>query len=213
MGKTERKGARRDWTQRVSKRIPELGYYIIITDTKATEKNYLYGFRDTIPQSIRDRLVIKVSSAPTSELLKKSLEITAIEPQYRKPWIVFDKDEVPNFDKIISDAGDYGVEVGWSNPCIEVWFQAYFGEMPIYQTSMQCNSGFGKVYKDKTGQIYNKAAQDNYQKLHQYGDEEQAILIAKSKHHQQIISFMKPSEMLSTTTLYCLISEIKKQLI
>jgi hypothetical protein len=41
MGKDERKGARRDRNQRISKRIPELGYYFVVTDTQATESNYL----------------------------------------------------------------------------------------------------------------------------------------------------------------------------
>ena len=212
MNKDERKGMRRDRAQRAFKRIPKLGYYVVVTDTKATEKNYLYGFRDSIPASLRDRLVIKVSNAPTRELLERCLEISATEPQYRKPWIVLDRDEVLNFDKIIKEAEKQGIEVGWSNPCIEIWFQAYFGEMPTYQTSTQCNAGFGKTFKDKVGQTYDKADSDNYQKLLRNGNEDKAIEIAESKYRHQCKKYEHPSEMLSATTLHHLISEIRNKI-
>ena len=211
MSRDERKGARRDRAQRAFKRVPKLGYYVVVTDTTATERNYLYGFRDSIPSSLRDRLVIKVSNAPTHELIEKCLEISAIEPQYRKPWIVFDRDRVPDFDGIITEAEKHGVEVGWSNPCIEIWFQAYFGEMPTYQASTQCYEWFGKTFKDKTGQAYDKAAPDNFQKLCRYGNEEKAIEIAELKHRQQCDTYTKPSDMLSTTTLHHLIGEIREK--
>ena len=212
MGKDERKGARRDRTQKTSKRVPKLGYYVVVTDTRATERNYLYGFRDSIPSSMRDRIVIKVSNAPTHELLAKCLEISATEPQYRKPWIVLDRDEVSNFDKIIDESKKQGVEVGWSNPCIEIWFQAYFGEMPVYQTSTQCNVGFGKTFKDNVGQAYDKASSDNYQKICRSGDERKAIELAESRYCQQCEICNKPSKMLSTTTLHHLISEIMEKI-
>ena len=122
MGKDERKGARRDRNQRIFQRIPELGYYFVVTDTQATETNYLYGFRDSIPPELRNRLVIKVNRASTGDLVEKCMEMAAVEPQYRKPWIVFDRDQVKNFDQIITDAEKQDINVGWSNPCIEIWF-------------------------------------------------------------------------------------------
>lgn len=44
-----RAGRRKDRNQRVGKRVPELGYYLIVTDTEETEKNYFEGLRDSIP--------------------------------------------------------------------------------------------------------------------------------------------------------------------
>lgn len=41
---------------------PKLGYYFIVTDTEETEKNYLIGLRDSIPDEFRGRIVIKVVS-------------------------------------------------------------------------------------------------------------------------------------------------------
>jgi hypothetical protein len=208
MGKNERKGARRDRNQRISKRIPELGYYFVVTDTQATEINYLNGLRDSIPDSMRNRLVIKVSKAPTSELLEKCLEMVDIEPQYRKPWIVFDRDRIKNFDKIIAAADRQDVYAGWSNPCVEIWFHAYFGNMPVVSESTQCVDSFRTEFCRKTGQDYNKADVGIYRKLCKFGDEKNAITIAANRF-RQTADVTKPSERLSATALFMLIDEIR----
>ena len=80
-----RAGKRRDRNQRVGTRIPELGYYLIVTDTEETEKNYFEGLRDSIPAELKDRLVIKVEKARTVELVKRVMELTDSESQYRIP--------------------------------------------------------------------------------------------------------------------------------
>ena len=70
-----RAGKRKDRNQRVGTRVPELGYYLIVTDTKETEKNYFDGLRDSIPTELKDRLVIKVEKARTADLVKRALEL------------------------------------------------------------------------------------------------------------------------------------------
>lgn len=108
-----RAGKRRDRNQRVGIRVPELGYYLIVTDTEETEKNYFEGLRDSIPIELKDRLVIKVEKAKTVELVERALELAHKEPQYRIPWIVFDRDQVKDFDDIIQAAEKSGVGAGW----------------------------------------------------------------------------------------------------
>lgn len=87
--------------------------------------------RDSIPAELKDRLVIKVEKAGTVELVRKALKMTGQESQYRIPWIVFDRDQVKDFDEIIQIAEKSGVGAGWSNPCFEIWMYAYLGEMPV----------------------------------------------------------------------------------
>ena len=62
MSKQERNGQRKSRAQLSRHRSPELGYYIIVTDTKETEQNYMYGLRDSIPKELQGRLVIKVKN-------------------------------------------------------------------------------------------------------------------------------------------------------
>ena len=105
-------------------RIPDLGRYFIYTDADETEEKYMYGLRDSLPKEFQGRIVIKVSKTKTEKLIEVCSEQVSLQPQYCEPWIVFDRDEVPNFDRIIRDAERCGIHVGWSNPCIEIWFDA-----------------------------------------------------------------------------------------
>ena len=127
-----RNGKRKTRDQLSKRRSPELGNYLIVTDTKETEKNYMYGLRDSIPEELRRKLVIRVCKTKTTKLVDEAQSLASMESQYAEPWIIFDRDRVENFDLIIRDAEQKGIKAGWSNPCIEIWFSAYLGSMPIY---------------------------------------------------------------------------------
>ena len=99
MSRGNRDGKRKSREQRAKYKVPELGYY----------------------------LIIRVVETKTRDMIDKCLEFIAYEAQYRMPWIVFDRDQVKDFDKIIDEAKEKGIDIGWSNPCFEIWMYAYFG--------------------------------------------------------------------------------------
>lgn len=205
-----RAGKKRDRNLRV--RVPELGYYLIVTDTEETEKNYFEGLRDNIPKGMKERLVIKVEKAKTVELVQRALEHASKEPQYRIPWIVFDRDEVKDFDKIVQEAEKNGVKAGWSNPCFEIWMYAYFGEMPEIHESYKCCDRFGDKLNKVTGKNYQKNDKDIYHKLVKYGDEEKAIQTADRQYKKCIDNGKsKPFEMCPACTVYQLVKEIREK--
>lgn len=209
-------GQRKPRGSRDKKRFHELGYYCIVTDTKETEKNYLNGLKASLPDRIKDRLTIKVLSASTKDLVEEAQKQEALNPQYAQTWIVFDRDKVTDFDKIIMDAKQKGISVGWSNPCIEIWFHAYYGEMPRFSGaqafSKQCCSSFKRVYKQKTKHEYEKAEDKIYQRLKETGNEEDAIGLAELRYNEwKEAGINKPSLMESTTTLHNLIKEIRER--
>ena len=182
---------------------------MIVTDTEATERCFFHGLHQALPENVRNKLVIKVVETKTRAMIDKCLELTAYEAQYRIPWIVFDRDQVQGFDEIIAEAQSKGIEVGWSNPCFEIWMYAYFGTMPAIQDSWTCCSEFGRVYESKTKQKYSKADDKMYTKLCMAGDEGKAIQIAQQKLEQCIREGkMKPSEMCPCTTVHKLVREI-----
>ena len=116
------------------------------------------------------------------------------------------------FDEIIAEAVSKGIQVGWSNPCFEIWMYAYFGAMPAIQDSWTCCSDFGRVYETKTGQKYSKADEQMYGKLCKFGDEEKAIQIAQQKLEQcKREGKTKSSEMYPCTTVHELVDEIQKK--
>ena len=46
MPRVERNGKRKTRDQMAKRRVPELGYYFIVTDTKETEQNYMLGLEN-----------------------------------------------------------------------------------------------------------------------------------------------------------------------
>lgn len=213
MAKKDRTGNRKIREQRKQLKVPELGYYLIVTDTKATERCFFTGLHKTLPDNVRNKLVIKVIEAKTRTMIDKCLELSVYDAQYRVPWIVFDRDQVQEFDEIIAEAAAKGIQVGWSNPCFEIWMYAYFGSMPAIQDSWTCCSEFGRVYEAKTGQKYSKADKQMYGKICKAGDEDRAIKIAQQKVEQCIRDGKtKPSEMCPCTTVHELVREIKRKI-
>lgn len=207
-----RAGKRRDRSKRIGQRVPELGYYLIITDTDETEKNYFEGLRDSIPKELKDRLVIKIEKAKTVELVDRARELIDKESQYRIPWIVFDRDRVKDFDEIIKSAEKNGVGAGWSNPCFEIWMYAYFGEMPAIRESYTCCDRFADKFEKITGQKYLKKDKDIYRKLVQYGDEEKAIEIAERCYKKCLDDERKKiSEMWPASMVQRLVGEIRRK--
>lgn len=214
MAKSDRKGNRKSREQSRKFKVPELGYYLIVTDTEATERCFFTGLHQSLPNDVKNKLVIKVVETKTRTMIDKCIELTAYDAQYRIPWIVFDRDQVQGFDDIIAEAVSSGIQVGWSNPCFEIWMYAYFGEMPAIQDSWRCCSEFGRVYENKTGQRYSKADEQMYNRICKSGDEEKALQIAKKKIEQNIRDGKtKPSEMCPATTVHKLVGEIRGRII
>ena len=109
MARKDRTGNRKTREQRAVRRIPEMGYYLVVTDTEATERCFFNGLHDSLPEDVKKKLVIKVVETKTQNMIEKCFEMTAYEAQYRIPWIVFDRDQVPNFDQIIRDTEKVGI--------------------------------------------------------------------------------------------------------
>ena len=212
MARKDRTGNRKSREQNRKTKVPELGYYLIVTDTQGTERCFFNGLHGELPPDVKNKIVIKVVETKTRTMIDKCIELTAYDAQYRIPWIVFDRDQVQGFDAIIKEAENKGIKVGWSNPCFEIWIYAYFGSMPAIQDSWTCCSEFGRVYENKTGQKYSKADEQMYGRICKNGDEQKAIQIAHQKLEQcKREGKANPSEMCPGTTVYELVGEIKNR--
>lgn len=211
MGKSNRKGNRKR-RENFPKRSPDLGYYFIVTDTAETEENYIRGFKESLPEELKGLIVVKVKQTRTDNLVEACRDAAALAPQYSEPWIVFDRDRVVGFDEIIRRAEDEGIHAGWSNPCIEIWFDAYFGKIHQHDNSVTCCRQFSDTFQKKTKLEYRKSNKKIYEVLNRYGDERRAISIAEQRLIQlEKDGLKKPSEMYSCTTLHRLIKEIREK--
>ena len=212
MARKDRTGNRKPREQRPPVKVPELGYYLVVTDTEATEKCYFQGLHKELPKEIQNKLVIKVVETRTRTMIDKCLELTAYDAQYRMPWIVFDRDEVKDFDKIIAEARAFDISVGWSNPCFEIWMYSYYGSMPAIRESWVCCEEFEKIFQRKTGQKYSKSDIGIYEKISRTGNEAKAIQIARQKFEQCLREGKTlPSQMYPCTTVYQLVGEIREK--
>lgn len=206
----ERNGDRKR-RDKLPKRVPDLGYYYIVTDTEETEKNYLEGLKKALPPELQERIVIHVSKARTGQLIA-ACEQADVDPQYRQCWIVFDRDQVVSFDEIIEEALSKNIKIGWSNPCIEIWFSAYFGNMPAVRDSVACCRTFARLFERVTGQKYEKSNPQIYTVLNKYGNEAAAIHKAEKRLNSHFWNGeTRPSQMCPGTTLHHLIYEIRSK--
>ena len=55
MARADRNGNRKS-RDSFKKRVPDLGYYFVVTDTNETEGNYMYGLRDSLPKEYQELL-------------------------------------------------------------------------------------------------------------------------------------------------------------
>ena len=204
-----RAGKRKDRNARYATREPILGYYLIVTDTEETEKNYFEGLKNSIPREIRDRIVIKVEKAKTTRsLVERTIELCSAQAQQRIPWIVFDRDQVKDFDEIIQEAERNDIHTGWSNPCFEIWMFAYFGKMPNIPDSVTCCNRFADCFEKVTGQLYQKNDENIYRKLVQYGDFDAAFRLAERNLARALGDGKKPSGAYPACTVHYLVKEI-----
>ena len=56
MAKKDRTGKRKPREQKKQFKVPELGYYLIVTDTEATERCFFTGLHQALPETVRNEI-------------------------------------------------------------------------------------------------------------------------------------------------------------
>ena len=203
-------------TQKRSERKKVLlksGAYLIVTDAEKTEKYYFEGIKNHIPDSLKNDLQIKIySNKALSKIIDFAAEERNKDERFRDIWLVFDRDEVKNFDKLIEEAKENKMNVGWSNPCFEIWLMSYFQPPKNIEESQKCCESFEKIFKENTGKKYKKSEEKIYNILCENGDENKAIQRAREKYQQVRKDYSQPSKMIGCTTVYKLVEELKKKI-
>lgn len=74
MAKKDRTGNRKIRERRKQYKIPELGYYLIVTDTEATERCFFTGLHQALPENVKNKLEIKVVETKTRAMIDKCLK-------------------------------------------------------------------------------------------------------------------------------------------
>ena len=90
MGKLDHKA--KIESRKIGFRKPDLGYYYIVIDAVETEPNFFNGIKNSLPANIKGRLVIKIKTSKTYDMVDTILSDISKRPIVYDPWIVFDKD-------------------------------------------------------------------------------------------------------------------------
>ena len=210
MKRTNRLNEKRSERKKV---LLKSGAYLIVTDTEKTEKYYFEGIKNIIPDNLKNDLQIKIySNKALSKIIDFAAEERNKDERFRDIWLVFDRDEVKNFDGLIEEAKENKMNVGWSNPCFEIWLMSYFQNPKNINDSQKCCETFEKIFKENTGKKYKKSEEKIYNILYEKGDENRAIERAREKYHQVRKDYSQPSKMIGCTTVYKLVEELKKKI-
>ena len=87
MAKGDRIGNRKTREQRRTIKVPELGYYLIVTDTEGTERCFFTGLHQSLPEEVKNKLVIKVVETKTRSMIGNDWTMVLI----KEPCYVIDK--------------------------------------------------------------------------------------------------------------------------
>lgn len=114
----------------------EYRFIYIFTEGEKTETNYFKSKKEEIEGEIRRKKVkikIKGDGYNTLSLVDYVLGFTERErviidnsEDSDECWVVFDKDNFPEFNNAIKKAEARGLKVAYSNECFELWFLLHF---------------------------------------------------------------------------------------
>lgn len=188
----------------------QLGGYMILTDTSETESNYFESIKAEIPEELKcDLQMVIYPKNKTEEIIQEAERRRNKSTAFREIWLIFDRDYVTNFDKLVKDAENDGMHVGWSNPCFEIWLSAYLGKMINNPIPQKCTERFALLLKNRCNvREYDKADKNLRKILLQYGSEEKAVKLAEQKYKSACSNYEKPSDMVGCTTVYQLVREL-----
>lgn len=190
-------------------RNTKCGNLLIITEGKS-EQNYIKGLCEYLNKSYPKFLT---PTNNTYELLNNIIN-EMYNGIYSDTYIIFDKDNIPNnskFNNFIRQIESNKINAVWSNPCLEIWYFAYFGKMPNYTTE-QCNREFKALFKKMFGTEYDKNDPDIYKKLIDCPEtnEDNAIKLAIQKLKEAERNYKdRPSEQCPATKMFLLVKNIK----
>lgn len=167
--------------------------HLIVTEGIKTEVHYFNGFKEEINRKFEGTIEsytieVKGAGKETIRIIEDIEDIRRRSPHlYAHTWAVFDKDSFPakDFDNAITMAGTRGIDVAWSNECIELWFLLHFAYLdaaitrdayyPKLSAELKKRGGPSKYEKADAGlyaflKPYQPKAIENAQKLRANAD-------------------------------------------
>ena len=106
--------------------------FLIATEGTQTEPNYFNALKAELEKSNRFNIDISVQGKGKSTIAlvgKVHRQIEFNNQEYDRVWVVFDRDEFPDFDEAIQQAAEHKINCAWSNESFELWLLLHFKEV------------------------------------------------------------------------------------
>ena len=106
--------------------------FLIATEGTQTEPNYFNALKKELEKSNRFNIDISVQGkgkSTTALVGKVYRQIEFNNQEYDRVWVVFDRDEFPDFDEAIQQAAEHKINCAWSNESFELWLLLHFKDV------------------------------------------------------------------------------------
>jgi len=106
--------------------------FLIATEGTQTEPNYFKALKTELEKSNRFNIEISIEGkgkSTTALVSKVRRQIEFNHQEYDRVWVVFDRDEFPDFDEAIQQAAKHNINCAWSNESFELWLLLHFKEV------------------------------------------------------------------------------------
>lgn len=197
--------------------------FLIVTEGERTEPLYFRGMQKLIREKMGGKVdIVEVplidihgEGMSTGKLITKTDEIVnKANVIYQNIWVVFDKDDFPDFDEAIKKAENRGYKVAWSNESFEYWLYLhfYFSTSALHRSDW--NAKLDEIFKEyQLGNgKYQKNYEDIYNMVDSFGGVDTAIKHAKRRMLGFDDGIMAASAYNPGTTVYRLVEELKRYL-
>lgn len=208
-------------TRRYEFKTPRANSFLIVTEGERTEPFYFKGLKALIQQKVGG--VVDIVEVPVIEVrgegvgsgqlikvaekLEKNAKII-----YQNIWIVFDKDDFPDFDIAIKEGASKGYHIAWSNQSFEYWLYLHFHYSDSALTRDEWSNKLKVIFRQKRigDGCYRKNDEDIYNNVNICDGVAMAIKNANRRMKSYRPGIDIPSEYDPGTMVHILVAELRK---
>ncbi|MBE5860252.1 MAG: RloB domain-containing protein [Butyrivibrio sp.] len=204
-------------------KTPKANSFLIITEGEKTEPYYFDGLKKQILEQIGGTVdIIEVpeidicgQGSSTGRLIEITEEcVNKAKIIYQNIWVIFDKDDFPDFDSAIATGKSKGYSIGWSNQSFEYWIYLHFSYSDADLHRHEWNKKLNELFKqyNLSADGYEKNLKDLYDLLDSIGGVDAAIKNAKRRMENFRDGIDTPSLYAPGTMVYLLVEQLKAYL-
>ena len=105
--------------------------FYVYCEGERSEPEYLLGLREALRTRLLHVEIVRKGAAPSTlvaSAVAKARELRRARETDDEVWVLFDRDEHPDWHKALDQAQANRIPVAYSNPCFELWLLLHYRE-------------------------------------------------------------------------------------